>query len=408
MATLEIDELQACERHADWDDLIDGLRDRVVADKRTFSDPWVKEWVGRRWRNLFIADAARDEAAVKVATRRLNLPRAGDRRPDRQKVAERFLARGAEEWELELPPPRHQSFAGVTLLFCPGLVSTLLPIGAFEDAFPQVEQRLGCRVLRADTHPARGCVQNSADISAALERGEGRAADNSLIPTGAGVAPKDVVLLGYSKGTPDFLTLLVDHPELAGRVRAAVAWAGAVGGSYLADDVYGLLKAVATAPPSAISDAIVAIFRALAPMVDPEGLRRLNEFEVIDAVRDLTTAERASFLAGNAHALDALGIPFFHVIAITAPLEVPLFQLQGYVTIALRDRDNDMQLTKGQSRLDIPMATDLGYVHGHHWDVAIPPFPGRLPLGPNLEHQFPRASAVVATLQLLSELGLSG
>lgn len=408
MALLEIDELQACERRGDWDGLIGGLRARVAADRRTFAEAWVKDWVGRRWRNLFIAAAAEDEAAVKVATRRLNLPRMDDLRPARQKVAERFLYRGAQEWELDLPPARHQQLDDVTLLFCPGLVSTLLPIGAFEDAFPRVEARLGCRVLRADAHPARGCEQNADDILAALERGEGRAADNSLVAPGAGVPPGDVILLGYSKGTADFLTLLVERPELAERVKAAVCWAGAVGGSYLANDVYSLLNAVATAPPSAISDAIVAIFRALAPMVDPEGLRRLNQFEVVDAVRDLTTATREEFLAQHSESLDELGVPFFHLIAVTAPLEVPLFQLQGFVTIALRDRENDMQLTKGQSRLDIPMATDLAYAHGHHWDVAIPPFPGRVPLGPNLEHQFPREAAVVATLQLLAELGLTG
>jgi hypothetical protein len=157
-----------------------------------------------------------------------------------------------------------------------------------------------------------------------------------------------------------------------------------------------------------VSDAIVAVFRALAPMVDPEGLRRLNEFEVIEAVRDLTTEAREQFLAQHSDELDALNVPFFHLIAVTAPLEVPLFQLQGFVTIALRDRENDMQLSKGQSRLEIPMATDLGYVHGHHWDVAIPPFPVPVPFGPNLEHQFPREAAVVATVQLLAELGLAG
>jgi hypothetical protein len=407
VALLEIDELQACERRGDWDALIDGLRDRVGGDRRTFTAPWVKEWVGRRWRNLFIARAAEDEAAVKVATRRLSLPGAKDTRPPRQKVAERFLHRGAEEWELELPPARHQHFEDITLVFCPGLVSTLLPIGAFEDAFPRVEERLGCRILRADAHPARGCVQNCEDIRIALERGEGRTADNSLIPPGTGTPPGDVILLGYSKGSSDFLTLLVSHPELADRVKAAVCWAGCVGGSYLANDVHGLLNTVAAAPPSVISDAIIAIFRALAPMVDPEGLRRLNEFEVIDAVRDLTTPERQRFLEEHSDTLDALGIPFFHVVAVTAPLEVPLFQLQGYVTIALRERENDMQVTKGHSRLDIPMATDLGYAHAHHWDVAIPPFPGGLPLGPNLDHQFPREAAVTATLQVLSELGLT-
>ena len=51
------------------------------------------------------------------------------------------------------------------------------------------------------------------------------------------LAPDErLVLVGYSKGTPDILEGLATYPELARRVAAVVSVAGAVGGSPLADD----------------------------------------------------------------------------------------------------------------------------------------------------------------------------
>jgi len=47
---------------------------------------------------------------------------------------------------------------------------------------------------------------------------------------------KPLVLLGYSKGTPDILEAIVDYPELQTRVAAVISAAGAVGGSPLAND----------------------------------------------------------------------------------------------------------------------------------------------------------------------------
>jgi dienelactone hydrolase len=51
---------------------------------------------------------------------------------------------------------------------------------------------------------------------------------------GAG-APR-LVLVGYSKGTPDVLEAIVNHPEIRARVAAVVSIAGAVGGSPLANE----------------------------------------------------------------------------------------------------------------------------------------------------------------------------
>ena len=56
-------------------------------------------------------------------------------------------------------------------------------------------------------------------------------------------APGDVVLIGYSKGSPDILPCW-QRGQISPRIRAVVGWAGAVGGSYLADDIYQKLKSL--------------------------------------------------------------------------------------------------------------------------------------------------------------------
>jgi hypothetical protein len=47
---------------------------------------------------------------------------------------------------------------------------------------------------------------------------------------------KRLVLMGYSKGTPDILQAVVTYPELEARVAAVISIAGAVGGSPLANN----------------------------------------------------------------------------------------------------------------------------------------------------------------------------
>jgi pimeloyl-ACP methyl ester carboxylesterase len=48
-------------------------------------------------------------------------------------------------------------------------------------------------------------------------------------------ADRPLILIGHSKGAPDILEALVRYPELAEKVVAVVSYAGAVGGSPLAD-----------------------------------------------------------------------------------------------------------------------------------------------------------------------------
>src|SRR5687767_6184615 len=87
----DVRELRALERRGDYDSLIAGLRERVGADRRVLASRWVKGWCGRRWRDLFLAEAAHDKRALKAAGSRVPLRRDG--RPVRQRLAERFLKR---------------------------------------------------------------------------------------------------------------------------------------------------------------------------------------------------------------------------------------------------------------------------------------------------------------------------
>jgi pimeloyl-ACP methyl ester carboxylesterase len=415
--TGSIDELRELERRGDYVGLIAGLRALVAADRRTFVDPWVKEWCAKRWRNLFISAAIEDPKAVHAASQRLGVPGTDiwirtrlDRRRARQRIAERFLKRMPErEWELDLPPPQVGEALDATLVFCPGLIGSMLPLRGFQRALPAVAARRGWRMLCAEAHPMRSCEANVDDLEAAIERGEGL--DHDCIPISLEKAepPGDVVLLGYSKGAPDALTLLIRRPELAARVKALYSWGGAIGGSHLADGVYELIKDLSV-PPGTLGAAIRAVLRGLFPVIRLDAAaERVDEFDVKAAIHDLTTAERARFLDEHAEEIEALDLPIFSISGATSALEVPYFQVQGYLDIRRQsgDADNDMQVTQDQARWPGPMGVHLATLHAHHWDMAYDAFPRATRVGSaNLDHPFPREAAITTIFQLTAELGL--
>jgi hypothetical protein len=412
-----IDELHELERRGDYLELIAGLRDLIAADRRTFVDPWVKEWCARRWRNLFISAVIEDPKAVRVASQRLGIPGTDisvrtrlDRRRARQRIAERFLKRMPKgEWELDLPRPQIGEALEAMLVFCPGLIGSMLPLRGFQRALPAVAAKHGWRMLCAEAHPMRSCEANVVDLAGAIERGEGL--DHDCIPIAPEKAepPGDVFLLGYSKGAPDALTLLVRRPELAPRIKAMYCWGGAVGGSHLADGVYELIRDL-NVPAGTLGGAIRAVLRGLFPVIRLDAAaERLDEFDVKAAIRDLTTAERKRFLDEHAEAIEALDMPIFSITGATSALEVPYFQVQGYLDIRRHsgDADNDMQVTQEQARWPGPMGVHLATLHAHHWDMSYDAFPRATRLGSaNLDHPFPREAALTAIFQLTAELGL--
>jgi hypothetical protein len=407
-------ELAGLEDKGDYLAVISGVRDLVAADPANVKDPWIKGWIGRRWRDLFLQAAVEDEDTVDYASKpallaALPLPSVVKKSDPRQAVAERFLKNvPGGEWRTPLPEAQYDTIENTTLILCGGLLTGLLhaEAHAFAEEADRLQRERGWRTIRADVHPMRTCAANGADIAAAF-RGEGLDARMRPIddPDPPGRDGGKVFLLGYSKGSPDILSFLVDHPEFHEQIRGVFTWAGAVGGSYTADGVHDQIKNL---PTQASYDYVSRLLSVISPaMLGQVGLRRLDEYDVIGAMRDLRTDVREAFNKQHSQLLDRLGIPFFSLTAATTPLEVPNFQFMDCVRLSAHDANNDMQLTQQQAMLPVGMNTHIAMAHAHHWDVAYSAFPLAMrALSPNLEHRWPRYAALVANWELLAELGL--
>tara|TARA_R110001592_G_scaffold175466_1_gene414619 strand:+ start:41921 stop:43150 length:1230 start_codon:yes stop_codon:yes gene_type:complete len=407
MTLEQITRLERLEKEADFVTLINEIKALLKTDRSVFMHPFIKRWCGIRWRSFFLAEAVVDKTALKKADKSKILG-LKDKRPAKQKIAERYL-RGDEirEWSLDLPEfklPKKQ--LNTTLIFSPGLLNGMLPVRAFQSAFPKLEEDLGIRIIRSDNHPMRGCKANVDDLTAAVEQGAGLAANTKEIANDEQQAPKNIVLIGYSKGSPDIYQLLVDRPDLTDRIRCIYNWGGAVGGSYLADDIYTSIKDMSMPK---VEKAMASFLALISPAINIKSgvLRRFDEYNIKEAVRDLTTYERSDFLAKNMAYLSSLDIPVFNITGSTSAMEVPYFQIQGVMEINRYDLNNDMQLTQAQAKLKTPMATDLAMLRAHHWDMSYDPFPKLMRFGsPNLDHPFPKEAAVKAMVMLAIELGL--
>ena len=390
--------------------VIEGVRELVSLNRDSFKDPWIKGWVARRWRDLFLQEAVKDKDAVEFASKpgllaTVPLPGFLKSSNPRQAIAERFLKDApASEWRATLPPAQHDSIKNTTLILCGGLLTGLLHSEAH--AFPVEAERVfkerGWRTLRADVHPMRSCEANEADIEAAF-RGEGL--DTLMRPIEHPVPPKDVFLLGYSKGTPDILSFLLHHPEYHDRVKGVFTWGGAVGGSYTADGVYEQIKNLPTEGSFEYVSTLLSIISGT--MLSKVGLRRLDEYDIKGAMNDLRTEVREEFNRNHAEYFDSLGIPIFALTGATTPLEVPSVQFMDAIRLSSFDANNDKQLTQKQALLPIGMNTQIAMAHAHHWDIAYAAFPIAMRLAiPNLEHRWPRYAALVANWELMAELGL--
>ncbi len=404
---MALSEIERLEHEADYEALIKAVKEAIKQDSTVLSNPAVKRWCGMRWRNLFLNEAVQDTVALKKADKSKLLGRK-DKRPAKQKIAERYL-RGDElrEWSYEMPAfQKPKKALKTSLIFSPGLLNGMLPVRAFQTALPKIEADLGIRVIRADNHPMRGCQENVEDLVAAIEKGIGLSASAQEIPEVARKPVKDFILIGYSKGAPDIYHLLVSRPDLIPRIRCIFNWGGAIGGSYLANDIYQSLKDMDI--PRA-EKALANVLSIVSPAINLKSgtFRRIDEYNIKQALHDLTTDARDAFFKENKAFFENLKIPVFNITGSTSVTEVPYFSMQGVMEVNRYDSNNDMQLTQAQAKLPVPMATDLAMLRAHHWDMSYDPFPRLMRFGsPNLDHPFPKEAAMKAMIMLGIELGL--
>lgn len=186
-----------------------------------------------------------------------------------------------------------------------------------------------------------------------------------------------VVLVGYSKGAPDILEALVNHPEVHDRIAAVVSVAGAVGGSPIADSLEG--------PFLKLINGILSL--------------RCSPGDG-GAIESLKQSTRKLWLAQ--HQLPR-SIRYFSVVGFAERGRISTLLRPGYERLAFVDPRNDGQLIFWDQV--IPGSTLLGYVRADHWAISMP-FSQDLP-APSImlinHNDFPREILLEAIVRFVEE-----
>lgn len=403
-----------------FEDVIAGVATAVAADPRAaLSDEWIRAWLGWRYRWLVIKEMEKDDQAVDIAKDQKS--GLAHYKPVRLRLADRFLAEyDGMELKVDMPPGPEFHVSDTSLMIAPGLLTGLLPDLAFASILPAIEERFGVRVIASDSHPMRGCSENTADLAAAIEQGVGHDAASVYHDAADGIPPEHrVVIFGYSKGGPDTLTLLVERPDLLPRIKAVVGWAPAFLGSPIADQTVPIVETLAEIP---LTDQVIKVARAMAELT-PDPLveriqRRGEEYRIHDAIYELTAEMRGQWFEEHRDEIDATDIPIFVVSGDTSTREVPIYQIKSVKTLDDVDTRNDMQVLRMHTQLGLPMNVELASFRAHHWDMSYQPFPEvEVDAGIkakaavevaelHTDHPFPRFAAMSALLMTLHEIGI--
>ena len=160
----------------------------------------------------------------------------------------------------------------------------------------------------------------------------------------AAPGPARLVLVGYSKGTPDVLEAIVNHPEIRARVAAVVSIAGAVGGSPLANEADQYQADLLQHFPGAACDG-----------GDGGG------------VASLRPAVRRAWLAHNPLPRD---VAMYSVVTLPQPERISSVLQRTNRKLNMIDGRNDSQMIFYDQL--IPGSTLVGYLNADHWAVVVP------------------------------------
>jgi pimeloyl-ACP methyl ester carboxylesterase len=188
---------------------------------------------------------------------------------------------------------------------------------------------------------------------------------------------RKLILIGYSKGTPDVLIALVEYPGLAERTAAVISLGGAVGGSPMADD----------------ADEEAATLANWVPGADCEASDK-------SAVASLRTSTRRQWLEDNDL---PSGIRYYSVIANPDEEHVSRALMPAYKTLGKIDPRNDSQLLIFDQM--IPGSTLLAYLNADHLAVGVPIEEGRKVVASvALNHnRFPRELLLEAVIRFVED-----
>jgi hypothetical protein len=189
-------------------------------------------------------------------------------------------------------------------------------------------------------------------------------------------APR-LVLVGYSKGTPDVLEAIVDYPEIRPRVAAVVSVAGAVGGSALANDAEQYQADLLRHFPGAACES-------------GDG----------GAVESLRPAVRRAWLAQNPL---PDGVPYYSVVTLPQPERVSAILKGSAGKLAMIDGRNDSQVIFYDQI--VPRSTLVGYLNADHWAIVVPIARAHDTIGSLFvtQNAYPREALLEAVLRFVEE-----
>ncbi len=189
-------------------------------------------------------------------------------------------------------------------------------------------------------------------------------------------APR-LVLVGYSKGTPDALEAIVNYPEMRPRVAAVVSIAGAVGGSALANDAEQYQADLMRHFPGATCDS-----------GDGGG------------VASLRTGVRRAWLAQNPL---PSSVPTYSVVTLPQPERISSILRGSNNKLSMVDGRNDSQVIFYDQV--IPGSTLVGYLNADHWAIAVPIARKHDTIGSLFvtENAYPREALLEAVLRFVEE-----
>ncbi|HEY6511567.1 MAG TPA: hypothetical protein VI032_06290 [Burkholderiaceae bacterium] len=189
-------------------------------------------------------------------------------------------------------------------------------------------------------------------------------------------APR-LVLVGYSKGTPDALDAIVNHPEIRPRIAAVVSVGGAVGGSPLANEAEQYQADLMRHFPGSTCDS-----------GDGGG------------VESLRTGVRRTWLAQNP--LPG-SVPTYSVVTLPQPERISSILRGSAKKLSMIDGRNDSQVIFYDQV--IPGSSLVGYLNADHWAIAVPIARQHDTIGSLFvtQNAYPREALMEAVLRFVEE-----
>ena len=189
-------------------------------------------------------------------------------------------------------------------------------------------------------------------------------------------APR-LVLVGYSKGTPDILEAVVAYPEIRRRVAAVVSAAGAVGGSALANEAEQYQADLLRHFPGATCGS-----------GDGGG------------VASLRPATRKAWLARNPLPRE---LRYYSLATFPRPELISSILTSSYDKLARIDARNDSQVIFYDQV--VPGSILMGYLNADHWAIAVPINRTHPTIASTLvtQNAYPREALLEAILRFVEE-----